>query len=52
MAGGTSMETPFKIVIALIVIVYSLFVVGIFLLAVKTLLLFFTEINIMGITLS
>ena len=46
------METPFKIIIGLIVIVYSLFVVGIFLLAIKILLLFFTEITIMGITFS
>ncbi|MBI4812614.1 hypothetical protein HY798_04250 [Candidatus Falkowbacteria bacterium] len=50
--ANTPMETPFKIVIALAIIVYSLFVVGIFLLIIKILLLFFTEINIMGVTLS
>jgi len=46
------METTFKVVFFLAVIIAAIVVIGLFLLGIKILLLFFPEINLLGVTLS
>jgi len=46
------MEGAFKVVFTLAVIVFCVLVVGVFLLLIKVLLLFFPEIHLLGLTIS
>lgn len=46
------MEKTFKFVVALGVLVFCLFIIGLFLLLIKILLLFYPQIQLMGITMS
>lgn len=46
------METLFKIVFCLAVLVFCCIVVGVFLLILKILLMFYPEINIMGLIIA
>ena len=45
------METAFKIVFFLAIIVFCLVIIGIFLIMLKILLMFFPEIHLMGLTI-
>jgi NADH:ubiquinone oxidoreductase subunit K len=46
------METLFKTLLVIAVIVFCLLVVGVFLLLVKIFLLFNTELNLLGLTIT
>ncbi|MBU4346951.1 hypothetical protein KKF23_00140 [Patescibacteria group bacterium] len=46
------METLFKIVFCLAVLVFCLIIIGIFLVILKILLMFYPEINIMGLIIT
>jgi len=48
---GTGMEKFFKTVFTLAIIVAIIFVIGIFLLILKIMLLFMPELHIMGMTI-
>jgi len=47
----THMEAAFKIVFAFAILIFCLFIVGMFLLIIKLLLLMYPELHIMGITM-
>jgi len=46
------MEVLFKILLALAVLVFCVTIIGIFLLVLKVMLLFQTQVNIMGLIIS
>jgi hypothetical protein len=50
--NGPSMEKVFKFTFVLGVLIYSIFVVGIFLLIMKIVLLFNSPVTLLGITLT
>jgi hypothetical protein len=50
--SGKSVERLFRFTFILLVILYSIFIIGIFLIVIKILLLFQPEIRILGVLLT
>jgi hypothetical protein len=52
MSTGPAAEKAFKVIFIIAIILFCVLVIGIFLLLIKILLLFFPEIQLMGLAIS